>query len=220
MATKKTTTLVSSIPEAQLVDPAAARLDVLEVPESQFGSNDEAEDPTADPTEGLSALNGEVAPKLPAGFDMAAFGEAIGNAVAAGIARTQPRRKVTFGEYDPKTAFQPDKNKTLKLNRDCFQNGAWMKPTNLFNEEIDALNKITHSGRYIDRLVEVVLIPNGAVDEVHLRYNNKTMAQRLENKGKWKDLADMLRQILVAQALERAEDEVAGANRARQSARR
>jgi hypothetical protein len=217
-----------SVEQELAEDPAATQFvpkTSFVLPESQLGSNDDMLDPTADPT---VSEGEEDAPAIPEGLagaglslqQLAYVGKIMGDAVAAGIAKNQPKRKKTFGEYDPKTAFQPDRRKTLKLNRPAFQNGAWINPVNLFNHEIDALNKITHSGRYIDRLVEVVLVANGADDEVHLRYNNKTMAQRLENKGKWRDLGDMLAQILVAQAAERLEDEIHGQNRARMSARR
>ena len=95
-------------------------------------------------------------------------GANLSDAIAA-MNRNAPRRKVTAGEYDPKTFVQPDKGKTLKLNRDCYQNGTPMYAENLSNPEIALLNRITHSGRYLNRVVEVVVASNGTVEEVYLR---------------------------------------------------
>lgn len=146
-------------------------------------------------------------PFATSGFDMAAFGKIIGDAVASGQAKNMPKRKVTFGEYDPKSAFHPSKKDAKHLTRACFQNGALLMEVTLHDREIELLNAITHSGRYIDRLIEVIIAANGSADEVHLRYNNKTIDQKLDHKGKYRSLEDMLSQIVVAQAAERAEDE-------------
>lgn len=213
-----------------IVDPNAPTQATQATPVSEGGSNDFRLDPSLTPEEQaaeLRMLADALAPPKPepttslnGTVDLGQFGQVIGDAVARGMAANAPRRKVNFGEYDPKTYQQPDKTKTLKLNRDCFQNGAWMNPNSMFNEEIDLLNKITHSGRYINRMVEVILVPDGAVDQVHLRYANKTIAQRIELTKHFRDLADMLRQIVAAQEIERKEDELAGAARALRSARR
>lgn len=139
--------------------------------------------------------------------NMVTLGETIAAGVARGMAVNAPRRRVTLGEYDPKTWAQPDKRKTHRLQRECYQNGGWMNPNSMTNKEIDGLNAITHSGRYINRLVEVVIRPNGAEDEVHLRYNNKTIAQRLDFKGHVQSLEHLLDQVNAAQVEERLEYE-------------
>lgn len=151
--------------------------------------------------------------------DMRELGRTIAEGVSAGMAANAPKRKIGIAEYDPKTAFLPNKKDAVQLTRACFQNGAQMRPVNMFPEEIRLLNAITHSGRYIDRLVEVVLVPNGADDEVHLRYNCKTIDQRFELKGKVRNLVDMLTQVVEAQAAERAEDERVGSLRAERARR-
>lgn len=143
------------------------------------------------------------------------MGTAIGDAVSDGIAR-QTRRKVTFGEYDPRSPFQPDKKLTLKLKRPCYQNGRFIDKAMSFNSEIDLLNRITHSGRYIERLVEVVVNQEGADETVYISWNNRTPDQRMEMKGHAKNWEDMLRQIVVAQEEEDLEAaEAAEAKKAR-----
>lgn len=203
-------------PTTAFVDPddftppvADNPLSKLTVPETVLGSNEDRPDPTADPIERQQdeARVADARMSVTAA-DLAAFGQQIGDSIVKGMAANAPRRKVNFGEYNPKTWAQPDKRKTLKLNRDCFQNGGWMNPNSMTNNEIRLLNSITHSGRYIDRAVEVILAQNGSDDEVHLRYKNKTIAQRLELAGKFRNLEDMLTKITEAQAIEREQDEV------------
>lgn len=100
------------------------------------------------------------------------LGTTIGAAVASGIAATT-RRKVTNGEYEargPRNIYhKKSKAETPKLKREAFQNGTAMKEDTLFDREIELLNRITHSGRYMDRLVEVIF----GDDAIELRYNNK-----------------------------------------------
>lgn len=131
--------------------------------------------------------------------DINALASSIGDAVAAGIA-SQTRRKVTFGEFEAKRTAGRH-----KLTRKCFENGVLMDIDVLSNAEIDLLNTITHSGRYVNRLVEVVVIDTGADEVIDLRYNCKTIDQRFKLKGEAKDTLDMLKQIKSAQDEERAE---------------
>ena len=132
------------------------------------------------------------------------FGKGIADAITAGIAESRPK-KVSFGQYDPKSPWQPDKRKAHKLTRECYQNGYRMNAAQLTNDEIDYLNRISRSGRYINRLVEVVIQTEGSDESVDLRYNNKR-DRALEMRGHVRDLADMLRQIVDAQDQENAED--------------
>ncbi len=128
-------------------------------------------------------------------------GPGLADAIAA-LTANAPRRRKTIGEYDPRTYVQPDKSKALKLTRDCYQNGTPMYAENINNEEISLLNRITHSGRYINRVVEVVVASNGTVEEVYLRYNNRTNDQRNNNSRLWNSLTNMLTQIVEAQEAE------------------
>ncbi len=150
-------------------------------------------------------------PVTPAGvqvFDMAA----LGNAIADGITRTQPRRKVTNGEYKCLSAQQPDKTKSHKLTRVCYQNGGFMPPTRMTNDEIDLLNQVHRSGRYINRMVEVIIGRDGSDDAVDFRYNDKSVDQRMENKSHWRSLKEMLEKIVEEQDALDAADEARSAH--------
>lgn len=157
--------------------------------------------PKLDPTADFEPEEQDVpATAAPAGvqtFDMGALGAAI----ASGITSTQPKRKVTNGEYACLSAQQPDKRKSLKLTRVCYQNGGFMNPTKLTNGEITLLNQIHRSGRYIDRIVEVIIGRDGSEDAVDFRYNDKSVDQRMENKSHWRSLEHMLQQIVDEQTI-------------------
>ncbi len=139
---------------------------------------------------------------------VADLGKAMGDAVAAGIAAGQ-RRKVTFGEYQARggnSPFHPDPNKRVTMKRSYFQNGRQIEHSTAYDAEIELLNQITHSGRYIDRLVEVVVVQDGSEEAVDIRFSNKSQ-YAFELKGRCRDFTEMLRQIIAAQALEREEAE-------------
>ena len=147
----------------------------------------------------------------------ASLGADIGAAVAAGIA-ANTRKKVTFAEYDPKTVWVPNKKTDLKLTRPYFQNGSKMEPTQLFQREKALLERITHSGRYINRLCEVIVTMDGSQESVNLRYHNKTADQRFENARHWRDLTHMPEQVVEAQ--EREDTEAAETKLATEELRR
>lgn len=144
---------------------------------------------------------------------LGALGQAIGNAVAAGMAQNAPPRKVSFGEYQRRggiNQYHPDPKVKLKFDRDYFQNGHQIQFANTYDREVELLNQITHPGRYINRLVEVVIIQNGSEEAVDIRYSNKR-DKAFELKGYCRNLTDMLEQIVAAQKEEREgmEDEKA-----------
>lgn len=147
------------------------------------------------------------APQPP--LDMMELAKAIGSSVAFGIEQNAPPKKVTIGQYIRRggnSPFHPKPAKdTPSLKRHCFQNGVRLNESTLYDREIELLNKLTHSGRYINRLVEVVVTDNGSDTEVDIRFNNSTASHQIELKGEVKDFRDMLRQIYEAQELERAE---------------
>jgi hypothetical protein len=121
-----------------------------------------------------------------------AMGAVIGTAVAQGIA-ANTRKKVTFGEYElRRKAGRPE------LRRKLWQNGIEVNPNPLLPEEINLLNRLTHSGRYFDRLVEVV----ATEDEVFIRYNNKTPDQRFELKNHFRNLVELLTHVVEQQEAE------------------
>lgn len=143
------------------------------------------------------------APETPVTHEqLSDFGHQIADGIAAGIASTAPK-KVSFGAYAKREAIGRS-----KLKRECYQNGFRMEGRVLSNKEINLLNQIHRSGRYIDRKVEVVVKKEGANDEiVYISYKNKTVDDRFEFRGYVRSLEDMLQQIVQAQA---EEDETEG----------
>ena len=145
---------------------------------------------------------------------MEAFADRIAQGVTRGITNTQ-RPKVRMGQYDPKSVFQPDKRKMLKLTRDSFQNGFKLEEPRLFNTEIALLNRITRPGRYLDRTVEVVVRDEGrGSTSLDIRYPNKTIDQRMEQRGRWRTFTELLQLIVDEQDREVALDEQYGRARA------
>ena len=97
----------------------------------------------------------------------------LGAAIAAGISQSQPPRKMTIGEYVRRgkiNQYHPDPKVRLKFDREYYQNGRLIEFATTFDREVELLNQITHSGRYIDRLVEVVVIQNGSEEAVDIRF--------------------------------------------------
>jgi hypothetical protein len=127
---------------------------------------------------------------------------ALASAIAQGIA-TSTRRKMTYGEYDqlgPRNSYHPkSKAETPTLRREAWQNGYACEESTLMDEEIRLFNRITHSGRYFNRLVEVI----ADQDAVHIRYNNRTADHRFALKNHFRSLKELL-EIVVAQ--QEAED--------------
>jgi hypothetical protein len=138
-------------------------------------------------------------------FSMQQLGEVIGEAVARGISATQAPRAIKFGEYLRRQPKKPE------LKRMVYQNGYMLTREPLSAEEITLLNKITHSGRYIERRVEVI-VEEGSGD-LRINYNNKSIDQRLDNKEHWNGFVDLLRKVVAAQDLENLEADERQQNR-------
>ncbi len=124
--------------------------------------------------------------------DLAELGRVIGESVGG-----SQRRQKTIGEYQREQA-----KGRVKLTRVCSQNGYGMQEATLSNEEIKLLNRITRPGRYIDRMVEVLVRNEGGEEEVEFRYSNKSVDQRFALRAKFRTLVEMLTLILEAQDLE------------------
>lgn len=132
------------------------------------------------------------------------LGAVIGDAVAAGMTRNQ-RRKVTIGEYIARmNEGRPE------LLRRFYVNNVEMLPGDrrISNEEINLLNRINRTGRYINRLVEVIIGADGPDEVVHFRYNNRKPDHQfaLMSAGV-RDFETMLQMIVDAQTLENAAEE-------------
>ncbi len=139
----------------------------------------------------------------------AELGKAIADGIAAGAAASAPPRKITFGEYQrrPDPVYHPLGKQGPQMKRPYFQNGVKIEYASTYDKEIALLNRITHSGRYINRLVEVVVSQEGADDTVDIRFNNKTPDMQMELKGYCRNFVDMLEQIVDAQEMEDLEAE-------------
>ena len=150
------------------------------------------------------------------GLDSAELGTVIGNAVADGIHRTE-RKKITVGEFMLRVGTSPFHEKTSmrtqpKLVHQCYQNGALIFDNTAYDEEINLLNSITHSGRYCDKLVEVIVTNEGQVDQtVDIRFPNRSvddrmnvaLASRFDNRRHKSQFHAMLEQIKNTQDAER-----------------
>lgn len=142
---------------------------------------------------------------LPAGMSteqfaqfMSMFADKITSGITAGINEARPK-KVAMGQYDPKSPFQPNKKLSKRLVRASYQNGTRLNPAQLYNSEIELLNRISRSGRYINRLIEVIVRQDGADETVEIRYKNKTIDERMEHRGAYNSLRDMLEKIVAEQ---------------------
>ena len=125
--------------------------------------------------------------------------QGLGEAIAAGIAKST-RRRVTIGEYAQRpTARHPLGPAGPKLKRDCYQNGFRLYYSNLDDHQIELLNRITHSGRYVNRMVEVILNADSSEEVIDIRYKNRTRDQMFELKNHTRNFTDMLEQIVKAQ---------------------
>lgn len=165
------------------------------------------EDIPVEPTTATVAAPSD--PSAPVLMTQAQFAEAMGAAIAKGVAdgmaANAPIRKVTFGEYI-RTGYNPfhpeGKAKMPKPARKFYQNGVELPLELTHDREIRLLNRITHSGRYIDRMVEVIFNTDSADESVNIRWNNAELNDRFEMKGRARDFTDMLQQIVDAQEAE------------------
>lgn len=131
------------------------------------------------------------------------LGEVIGNAVADGMSKST-RRKISIGEYLAKIrAGRP------LMNRRYFQNGneivdTFSSPT---PREIDLLNGLHRTGRYINRLVECIIGLDGVDEVVYLRYHDKGDHKFALSAAGVRNFEVMLQMITDAQAEEDAQEE-------------
>jgi len=133
------------------------------------------------------------------------LGETIGKSVAEGMAK-HSRPKVSFGQYIKKvhSSTHPDPNfpDGPPLKREAWINGLRAERHQLSDTEINLLNRLSRTGRYVDRLVEVVVGQDG----VEIRYNDSTTDHRNTNNSKWRTTAEMLELIVTAMDVENAEE--------------
>jgi hypothetical protein len=155
--------------------------------------------------EALQAREDEKPMAPPPGMELA---QAIGDAVALGLEKNNPK-KVTFGQYLKRgTKNHPLGLASPKFSRQYFQNGHEVPYDAVPDEDVLLLNSLTHSGRYLDRKVEVILRDTGGdTQSLEFRYRNGSIDDRMDLKGLFKSFHDLVYQIAAAQAEERREDE-------------
>lgn len=143
-------------------------------------------------------LGAESTSKLPPGKWVSAdqLGESIGTAIANSLGGLIPAKKETYGQYVRRMA---QKNPKPKLDRPCYDNGALCQEWTLSAKDIELFNRIERPGFYIQRKVQVIIrnfdMPKSD-QVVEIRYSDKTIDQRFENKGLFRNFTDLLRQVV------------------------
>lgn len=125
--------------------------------------------------------------------ELEAFGEKIAEGITKGFKETM-RPRVTIGEYVARN------RKKVKLNKEVYQNGARVSDHVLTEGEIAWLNKLHRPGRYLDRKVEVISKSDDSENPVlWIRYSDKTIDQRLENKSKFANFEQLVKNCVLEQ---------------------
>ena len=119
--------------------------------------------------------------------------DAFAKALAKAFAESQGPRKVTIGEYQRRHA------RKVKLSREYTQNGHSIALSQVSDEQVKLLNRITRSGRYIKNKVNVIVQNEAQPTEsqvVHILYSDATPDQRSENAKLFRDFTDLVKQIV------------------------
>lgn len=123
------------------------------------------------------------------------IGDRIADGIARGMAELAPKRiKPGSSKFDPKSPFRSKNGPQLK--GDCYDNGIRQNQDQLYDREIELWNAIEHSGRYIDRMVEVIVSKDAGMRVVMIRYPDRTIDQRMDNKGRWRNHKELLELIV------------------------
>lgn len=117
-------------------------------------------------------------------------------------------RQKTVLEITENSPFNnPGNPRTAKLKGKFFQNGTQINPAFLTQQETVLLNQLK-TGSYNHKKWQVTRRRDKSID---LRYPNKTIEQRMENKGLARNLEEMLKLIITeqeAQAKRRSAGEI------------
>lgn len=126
------------------------------------------------------------------------IGDRIADGISRGMEALAPKRiKPGSSLFDPKSPFRSKKGPRLK--GDVYHNGIKLNEDQLYDDEIVNLNNIKRSGRYIDRLVEVIVSDDAGVRVVLIKHPDRTIDQRMDNKGHWRSLRELLKLIVEEQ---------------------
>lgn len=158
------------------------RLD--EAAEQEDQEPDTAESPTISKT------------KQARGIPAQDIGKQIADGISEGMARMAPQRiKPGSPKYDPRSPFQAREGFT-RLQGTVYYQGIQLYEHQLTNEEIRLYNQITVGGRYINRLVEVVVSTDAGTRVVLIKFPDRTLDQRMENKNHWRNQQELLELIV------------------------
>jgi hypothetical protein len=124
------------------------------------------------------------------------IGDRIAEGISRGMEQLAPPKRIKPGSslFDPKSPFRSKKGPRLKGT--AYQNGILINDDQCYDREIELLNSITRSGRYINRIVEVILSDDAGQRVVLLRYPDKTIDQRMDNKSNWRNFKELLELIV------------------------
>ena len=122
----------------------------------------------------------------------------LAEAVARGITAAQGPKKLTPGQYAKR---ERERNPKPALKRPVYQNGYSVDVDSgaVTAEAITLMNRITTSGRYLGRRVEVIVRNDPNDKAVEIRYPNKSIDQRMENAQFFTSFTDLVRKIVAEQ---------------------
>lgn len=93
------------------------------------------------------------------------------------LADNQPTKKIPFAKFKTKSPFNPTGRKGRKLTRRVYQNYHRVDVKKLHDEEIALLNQIK-PGRYLNGVLTIREVMNGADTDLHFLYDNKSQDQK------------------------------------------
>ena len=127
------------------------------------------------------------------------LGDRIADGIARGMQEMAPPKRIKPGSsrFDPKTPFR-SKNGP-RLRGDVYLNGIRLNEDQLTDTEINTCNLITRGGRYVNRIVEVVLSDDAGTRVVLIRYSDKEVDQRMELKNHWRTFQELVDLIVKEQ---------------------
>ena len=158
-------------------------------------------DPETEPMTETPETDVETVEEAPAprrrqkGVPAETIGQQIADGITQGLAQMAPKRiKPGSALFDPKSPFRSKKGPRLRGS--LYQNGILCNEDQMYDAEITLANQINTSGRYINRLVEVILSDDAGVRVVLIKYPDKTIDQRMENKNHWRSFQELLEIIV------------------------
>lgn len=121
----------------------------------------------------------------------------LATALAEAIRSTQPKPKVTFGE------FQRRKPKRPEMPGRIVHNGRVLEPESLTDEQIVLLGKLK-PGKFLGDYVVVDVLEKAGKKAFTINYPCATVDIRMKNSTLFRDFTDLLQQITAAPAAKKA----------------